>query len=70
MELRRLPPLRERKRGSFSRGPRAFLHFHEDAGDVYVDVRLDNAFQRARVTSEKEQAALLAQVRRALHSTP
>jgi hypothetical protein len=38
-ELRRLPQLRERKRGSFSRGSRAFLHFHEDAGDFYVDVR-------------------------------
>jgi hypothetical protein len=69
-ELRRLPQLRERRRGYFSRGSRAFLHFHEDAGDLYVDVRLDTAFQRARVTSEKEQVALLAQVRMALRSTP
>jgi hypothetical protein len=39
-ELRKLRQLRERKRGYFSRGSRAFLHFHEDAGDPYVDVRL------------------------------
>jgi hypothetical protein len=65
-ELRRLPQLCERKRGSFSRGSRAFLHFHEDAGDFYVDVRLDGAFRRARVTGDEEQADLLSRVRRAL----
>jgi len=27
-KLRELPQLRERKRGYFSRGSRAFLHFH------------------------------------------
>ncbi len=66
MELRKLPQLLERKRGSFSRGSRAFLHFHEDAGDFYVDARLDGAFRRARVTTGDEQADLLARVRQAL----
>ncbi len=70
MELRKLPQLRERKRGSFSRGSRAFLHFHEDAGDYYVDVRLDSAFHRARVTRAEEQSDLLSRVRRAVESTP
>jgi hypothetical protein len=69
VELRKLPQLRERKRGYFSKGSRAFLHFHEDAGDLYVDVRFDGAFRRARVTSGKEQAELLARVRAALQST-
>jgi hypothetical protein len=64
VELRKLPQLRERKRGSFSRGSRAFLHFHEDAGEFYVDVRLDSAFQRVKVTSPGDQAELLAQVRK------
>jgi hypothetical protein len=68
--LRQLPQLRERERGYFSRGSRAFLHFHEDAGDLYVDVRLDSAFQRVRVTSRDEQADLLSRVRNALQSTP
>jgi hypothetical protein len=58
--------LRERKRGYFSRGSRAFLHFHEDAGDFYVDVRLESEFQRMKVTSDEEQAYFLSQVRIAL----
>lgn len=66
VELRGLPQLRERKRGYFSRGSRAFLHFHEDAGDLYVDVRLGSEFQRMKVTSGSEQAEFLSQVREAL----
>jgi len=65
-ELRNLPGLRERKRGYFSRKSRAFLHFHEDAGDFYVDVKLDGKCQRMRVTSHSEQAEFLAQVRSVL----
>jgi hypothetical protein len=65
-ELRKLPALRERKRGSFSRGSRAFLHFHEDAGALYVDVRLDIEFERMKVTSETEQATFLSLVSAAL----
>lgn len=68
VELRKLPQLRERKRGSFSRASRALLHFHEDAGDLYVDVRLDAKFQRMKVTSHTEQADLLARVQEALQS--
>ena len=66
VELRGLPQLRERKRGYFSRGSRAFLHFHEDAGDLYVDVRLGSEFQRMKVTGGSEQAEFLSQVREAL----
>lgn len=62
-ELRTLPQLRERKRGYFSRGTRAFLHFHEDAGDMYVDVRLGDSFERMRVTTAAEQAVFLGRVR-------
>src|SRR3984893_7094373 len=65
-ELRRIPELRERKRGSFSRGSQAFLHFHADAGDLYVDVRLDTSFERMTVTSGEEQKAFLARVQQAL----
>ena len=65
-ELRKLPQLRERKRGYFSRGSRAFLHFHADAGDLYVDVKLGGKFERMRVTSHNEQADFLSRVREAL----
>jgi Mg-chelatase subunit ChlD len=65
-ELRGLQQLRERKRGYFSRGSRAFLHFHEDAGDLYVDARLGDTFERMRVTSAVEQADFASRVREAL----
>jgi len=65
-ELRKLPQLRERTRGSFSRSNRAFLHFHEDAGDLYVDVRLESKFQRMKVTSLADQADFLSLVKAAL----
>jgi len=69
-ELRRLPQLRERKRGIFLQGSRAFLHFHEDAGELYCDVRLDRDFERRKVTTARERATLLAEVRASLRSTP
>jgi hypothetical protein len=62
VELRKLSQLRERKRGCFSVGGRAFLHFHEDAGDLYVDARLKSRFERLRVTSPLEQADLVSRV--------
>jgi hypothetical protein len=65
-ELRALPELRERKRGHFSLRSKAFLHFHEDSGDFYADVKLDGAFQRMRVTSGAEQLAFIRRVRRQL----
>jgi hypothetical protein len=65
-ELRGLAQLRERKRGYFSRGSQAFLHFHEDAGDLYADVKLDSKFQRMKVSSGTEQADFLARVRAAV----
>jgi hypothetical protein len=69
-ELRKVPELRERKRGYFSRGSRAFLHFHaNETGDLYVDIRLDDAFQRMRVTSREEREDFLARVQKALRHT-
>jgi hypothetical protein len=68
IELRKLGSLQERKRGSFARGAKAFLHFHEDSGSYYVDVRLDDAFQRMSVTTDSDQANFLAKVRKALQS--
>lgn len=68
--LRGLPQLRERQRGYFARGARAFLHFHEDAGDLYVDVRLDSDFERMKITSAEEQAYFTSRVREVLALPP
>lgn len=66
VELRRVDGLKEKKRGVFYRGSRAFLHFHEDPTGLYADVRLDaDDFERMRVTTKAEQKRLLSVVRAA-----
>jgi hypothetical protein len=65
-DLRTIPGLKEKKRGTFYRGPRAFLHFHEDPMGLFADVRLEVDFERVRVTTAREQKALLTTVRRTL----
>ena len=68
LELRKFGLLREKKRGSFYRGSSGFLHFHEDPAGMFADVKLDGVeFTRRRVSSEAEQRALVAAVRRALN---
>jgi hypothetical protein len=69
VELRKFGQLRERKRGYFSRRSGAFLHFHEHAGDIYVDVKLDREFARMKVSTPGDQAAFLARVRGALEQS-
>lgn len=65
--LRALPGLKEKSRGTFYRGSKAFLHFHEDPAGFFADVRLaGTSFDRQRVSTRAEQAALLRQVRSAL----
>lgn len=65
--LRGVRGLKERASGTFYRGGRAFLHFHEDPAGDFADVRLDgHTFTRLPVTTTAEQAACLARVRGAL----
>ena len=67
--LRDVSGLRERSRGVFYRGGRAFLHFHEDPAGLFVDVRFDDDFKRLRVTSEAERAIVLDRVRAVCEET-
>jgi hypothetical protein len=62
-QLRAVEGLTEKKRGVFYRGPRAFLHFHEDPSGLYADVRIDAEFERMRVTTKAERKRLLSLVR-------
>lgn len=66
--LRGLPGLREKNRGSFYRGSRAFLHFHEDPAGLFADVRVNDVFERFRVTTKAERAAIVRTVKQALAS--
>lgn len=64
-ELRALPGLTEKKRGTFYRKSRAFLHFHEDPKGLFADVRgIDRRdFERIDVTDEPGRRQLLALAR-------
>jgi hypothetical protein len=62
-ELRSTAGLIEKKRGVFYRKSEAFLHFHEDPSGLHADVRVGAEFERLRVETKKERAALLALVR-------
>jgi N-acetylglutamate synthase-like GNAT family acetyltransferase len=68
--IRRIDGLIERKRGNFQRRSKAFLHFHEDAGDVYADVRLADDFVRRRVSTPAEQTALVGEIEALLSRRP
>ena len=61
--LRRLPGLIERKPGIFYAKSQAFLRFHEDPVGLFADVKLTGReFERFRVSTERDQAALLKAV--------
>ena len=66
-QLRALPDLKEKSRGTFYRKSQAFLHFHEDPAGLFADVRLDGGdFTRMRVSTKAEQRALMTAVKAAL----
>jgi hypothetical protein len=65
-QLRELPALRERKRGSFYRGSVAFLHFHEDPAGIFADLKVEGDWQRLRSSTAREHQSLLRRVRGAL----
>ncbi len=65
--LRNLPGLVEKSPACFYRRGQAFLHFHDDPAGVFADVRLKGPdFTRLRVSTDHEQAWLLAAVRQVL----
>jgi hypothetical protein len=64
--LREISALREPRPGAFYRGARAFLHFHEDEAGDFADVKSGDDWERLRVTTQRERAALLRRVRELL----
>ena len=65
-QIRRLPGLKEKSRGIFYRGSRAFLHFHEHGEEFYADVRFADDFERLRTTTRAEKTDLMRRVRACL----
>ena len=64
--LRAMPALREKRQGTFYRGARAFVHFHEDPTGLYADVRFGDEFDRIDVTTVAKQQRLARRIRSAL----
>jgi hypothetical protein len=67
-KLRRLDGMKEKSRGLFYRGSRAFLHFHEHEGGFFADVRLGEDFERFPATSAADKKALIVAVEKALRA--
>jgi hypothetical protein len=65
-QLREVEGLREKSRGVFYRGSKAFLHFHEDGGELFADARIGTEFERFNVTTSSAQRNLLRQVQTAV----
>ena len=63
VKLRRVEGLTERKRGSFYRGSKAFLHFHEDPAGFFADVRLGPEWERVDVTTAAQRNAFVSRVK-------
>jgi hypothetical protein len=59
VELRKLPGLRERKRGAFYIGSIGFLHFHEDPAGFFADLKEGVDFVRMPANNSREVATLL-----------
>jgi hypothetical protein len=58
-QLRTLPGVTEKKPGIFYRKSAAFLHFHEDSGKLFADIKQEGEFVRYEVGASASQAKLL-----------
>jgi hypothetical protein len=63
--LRSRTALVERRPGIFYVSGKAFLHFHQDPAGLFADLRRGREWQRFRVNSPDERAALLTAIDRA-----
>ena len=64
--LRAVSALKEKSRGAFYSGGRAFIHFHEHGAALYADMRGRDDFDRFDVTTPTQRAAFLAETHRRL----
>ena len=67
-EIRRRPGLKEKKRGGFYKKGKAWLHFHEDPGGLFADLRGPSDWLRFRVSEPAERETLAAAIEEALRA--
>jgi hypothetical protein len=56
--------LKEPARGVFYHKGKAWLHFHEDKAGLFADIRVNDEWERMRVSAPDESANLLALIDR------
>lgn len=67
--IRVLGELKEKSRGVFYLKSQAFLHFQEEDGVIYADVRIAGPdFDRVCIKTAADERSLLAKIRRRLSS--
>jgi len=65
-DLRKRTALKEKSRGTFYRGSKAFLHFHEHGEEFYADLRTGDDFERFAATTTTDRKHLLRHIDTAL----
>ena len=60
------PKIVEKKRGTFYRKGKAWLHFHEDPAGFFADLKGSDDWLRMRVSDANERQALMAAIDEAL----
>jgi len=63
------PKINEKKRGSFYRKGKAWLHFHEDPAGYFADLKDTDDWLRLRVSDANERQALMAAIDEALRAS-
>ena len=58
-EIRTREGLKEKRRGVFYRGGKAWLHFHEDPAGMFADLKCGSDWLRFDVSDEAGRCALL-----------
>jgi hypothetical protein len=67
-DIRGRAELKEKKRGSFYRKGRAWLHFHEDPAGLFADLRGPSEWLRLRVSEPAERQVLIEAIDEALRA--
>jgi hypothetical protein len=67
-EVRLRQGINEKKRGSFYRKGKAWLHFHEDPAGYFADLKGPDDWLRLRVNDADERQALMAAIDEALRA--
>jgi hypothetical protein len=62
--------IKERSRGIFYRGSKAFLHFHEEGRELFADLRVEDRFQRFAVSKQPDRNSLLRRIDAILSDGP